>query len=451
MTTVSNASLLLDIGSSALKAAIVDRGDGTVHASVTIPAPAIRSDGARREFDPIALVAAVRDVTERVIQESAAMPNTMLVSTQMHTAVLTDAANVPLSPMISWQDNRLLERDERGQTHIDRLLEIGADVWMTSGIAHRPGFGAGNLGVWLKENKLPSSGGCRVHTVGSFVATALGAPFATHLTNAASLGLVDVRSGLWSPALQELHGLEHCELPKLRENHDPDGTVRLGGVELRWLGDIADHQVSVMGAGGLQPDDLAISLGTAGIAARRGSAPSVDHRVDSRPYVDGEFLLTVSRQPGGAVASIVARTLAGLASTLSGVNVAPSAFWERSEQRAQLKDSSAWVRFGTAADGEPEVSFGGLQAKEDVVAELYGGFVRAYVDAYQECVEVLFGADERPRSIRFNGGFAANNVVFRRALSAGLNINSIDVPTGDLALKGLAKIVAKSELMEQIK
>lgn len=451
MRTGSEASLLLDIGTSALKAAIVDRRDGAVHAAASVPAPAIHSAGARREFDSRALIAAVRDVAGRAIQESDAVPDTMLMSTQMHTAVLTDLANVPVSPMVSWQDNRLLERDDSGRSHIERLLERDADVWATSGIAHRPGFGAGNLGVWHKENKSSTPSPGRIHSVGSFVATALGAPFATHITNAAALGLVDVYSRRWSPALQEIHGLGGWQLPELKEGHELDGIIRVGGIELQCLGDIADHQASVMGAGGLQADELAISLGTAGIAARRGSVPTTDLRVDSRPFGDDGFLHTVSRQPGGAVASIFARTLAGLASELSGARVDPHALWRHTAKIAPALESTVWVRFGATADGEPELSFGGLQTADDAIDQLYGAFVRAYVDAYQECVDVLFATGERPSSVRFNGGFAANNVAFRRALSAGLRLESTDVPDGDLALEGLAKIVTQNEQLERSK
>ncbi len=448
--TGGGASLLIDVGSTAIKGVVLRRADGSVLTETIVPTPALREIGGRREFDAAELVAAVRAAATSLIRASDQAPDEMLLSTQMHTAVLTDAVGVPLSPMISWQDNRLLERDRAGVTRLERLVEDGAESWPASGMAHRPGFGAGNLGAWLRENPDQAARPGRVHTVGSFVATALGAPFATHVTNAASLGLLDVGTRTWSPALQELHALEGWELPGLREGHEPEGTIRLEGVDLRWLGDIADHQASVLGSGGLRDGDLAISLGTAGIAARLASRPSTDPRVDSRPYGRGEFLLTVSRQPGGAVAAVFAQMLAELASDLAEVPVDAHTVWERTAAWRMREGSRSWVRFDVTPDGRPELGFGGVDPSGDVLGELYGAFVRAYIDAYRECVEILFPEEAPPGRVRFNGGFAARNASFRRALSEGLGLEMTDVPPGDLALEGLRRIVAGSDRMEKV-
>lgn len=439
------ATLLLDIGSTAIKAMIVDRDSGEVAAHEAMPAPESDVRAGRVEISPDQLLGVLRQVADEIVDGAPVAPDEVMVSTQMHTALLADAGGAAISPFISWQDGRLLEPAVGHANHLERLVSAAGGEWSRAGMAQRPGFGAGNLGVWLRENSDHVRAHGAVHTVGSFVATSLGAAHETHVSNAASLGVLDVERGEWSARLQEVHGLGDWTFPTVRQGAARTEKVRLGGAEMWWRGDLADHQASVLGAGGLGPHDLAVSLGTAGIAARFADEPSAHPEVDSRPYPGGGYLRTVSRQPGGAAAAAFARFAEGIASGVTALQVTEHTVWRRTAHLAALPPSNAWMRFTRRVDGGTELEFGGIDPARAPFDELYSAFVRAYIEAYRRAVDLLFDSDDRPRRVQFNGGFAARNEAFRTALSAGLGLEIVDVPSGDLALEGLRRAVVTSK------
>lgn len=425
--------LLLDVGSTSVKGVVV-AGEVLAEARAPMPAP-LPTPAGRHELPPHAVADVVHGVIARLFTQAGRIPAAAAMSTQMHSALLTDASNRPISPILTWQDDRLLEAGAGGRSHLARLTEkAGEALWRTSGIALRPGFGGGNLGVWLSEHPEVPRGGLRIHTLGSYLASQMGGPYAAGLTNAASLGLVEVRTGTWSPALAALHGLEGMASPMLLPELEVTGTITVDGHELLWLGDIGDHQASVLGSDGLAADTVAISLGTAGIAARLTDEPSDDLRVDSRPYVDGRWLHAVSRQPGGALAFEIGETLAELAGTLAGGELTAADVWQRMSTVAPAADGVAGIEAGRGEEGR-EVSLHRLRPGS-ATADLQAGLVGYYGEAYQRCVELLF-PDTPPRRLAFNGGFAARNRAFSAGLAAQLGLEIHEAPPGDLALTGL--------------
>lgn len=426
--------LLLDVGSTSVKGAVVD-SDECAEAREPMPS-ALPTRPGRHELDPLAVAEVVQQVADRLTEESGRAPVAAAMSTQMHSCLLTDSRNQPISPVLTWQDDRLLETAPGGSSRLDRLVDqAGEELWRSSGIAQRPGFGGGNLGAWLVEHPEVPREGLRIHTLGSYLAVHMRGPYATGLSNAASLGLVDVRARAWSPGLAALHGLEGHVSPELLIEDDPAGTITVGGRELVWLGDVGDHQASVLGSGGLAPDTVAISLGTAGIAARLAEEPSSDLRVDSRPYFDGQWLQAVSRQPGGALASQIGETLARLVSELSGVEVTAADVWQRMSTITPAAGAMTSIEVNPDPAGLQEVSLQRLRPAS-AAADLQSALVRHYSEAYKRCLALLSPAS-RPRHLAFNGGFAARNRAFRSDLAAQLGLEIHDAPPGDLALMGL--------------
>lgn len=440
-TRQAGTSLLLDIGSTSVKAALMSNADGTLVAEVREPMPAeLPTVDTRHEVDPVQVASVVAVVVESLLEGQDIAPTGAIMSTQMHTCLLTDADNTPLSPLITWQDNRLLERSVSGRTHLEDLVAAaGESVWLSSGLAQRPGLGAANLGLWLRENPGARRAGTRIQTLGSYLSTSLGGPYATGISNAAALGLLDLRHGEWSPDLLALHGLGDCELPTVLPVPEVAGALEGRGIP--WFGDVGDHQAAVFGSGGLSSDELEVSLGTAGIAARVADEPSVDPRVDTRPYFDGRYLLALSRRPGGALATEFAEVLVDIASHFSGEAVSTTQVWERLADIAPQPEMVASLDVSEAVNGQRRLSF--LDVSPDgAVQEVYSAFVDHYVDSYRECVSVLFPkVDQQPRRLKFNGGFAALSGRLRGTLAERLGLDSTDIPPGDRALHGLGALI----------
>lgn len=449
-------SLLVDVGSSAIKAKVVDDRPGApavTEVSAPAPAPLAGRPSSRHETDPLLVLDVVRDLLERVIGSAGVPVTRIAVSAQMHTALLTAADGRPLTPMISWQDDRLTEpTGEHGGDWLGTLTAaIPATVRRRSGIALRPGYGGGNLAVAVRQRPLAGRApeGARLHTVGSYLATALGGPHATHLSSAAALGLVDLDRQDWSPELITAYGLEALEPPKIVTAYAPIGTVEIAGCRLDLFPDVGDHQASVLGGERPATDEVAISLGTAGIAARWSARRADSDHVDSRPYPGGGYLLSVSRLPGGRLADDLTGFLATTAGALTGEDLTPADVWERAGELAERVTGRTDVQVGEPdrPGGGRALAISGIGHRPDIVGEVLNAFVDYYVGRYREALHRLYPSEPLPRRVHFNGGLAIRSPWFRTRFAEGLGLDVTDCPDHDLALDGLRRLLSQHDAL----
>lgn len=365
--------LIVDVGSTSIKA------DG-ISSPAPVPLPSLPG---RHETDPLAWLSAVQSLIPDDVSGVA-------FSTQMHGVLLTDSSDVPISPFLSWQDERALEGS--------LLSTVAAPAAAVSGIPPRAGIGAATLARYLEEHPVASA---RIHTIGSFLISRLGGPYVTHLTNAAPLGLVDLRSDQWSADLVAAYGLSAFELPSIVSGYSPLGAGLYP--------DLGDHQASVLGSG-LEEGEFAVSLGTAGIGARLSSSVDAPPGVEVRPYVDGRFLHVRSRQPGGRLAVQFSSSFDELAS-VAGMDFCDAEFWGD-------------------VSGQPDGLWG----------RVVEGFLDQYVDAYRTVMGELFGSS-LPSRVRLNGGMAQHIPWFREEFGRSLGLSTVAAPTGDLAVRGVEQLL----------
>lgn len=371
--------LIVDVGSTSIKAG-----------GVSVAAPSVLpSVPGRHETDPLAWLDAVQSLIPGDVSGAA-------FSTQMHGVLLTSSDNEPISPFLSWQDERALEGA--------LLSTVAAPAAAVSGIPPRAGIGAATLARYLEENPVSSA---RIHTIGSFLISRLGGPYVTHLTNAAPLGLVDLRSGQWSADLVAAYGLCGFELPTIVSDYSPLGAGLYP--------DLGDHQASVLGSG-LEDGEFAVSLGTAGIGARLSSFVDAPDGVEVRPYVDGRFLHVRSRQPGGRLAAQFSSAFSEL-TRVAGESFDEAGFWDD----VSSQPDGVWGR---------------------VVEH----FLDQYVEAYRTVMGELF-PDSPPTRLRLNGGMARHIPWFREEFGRSLGLSTVAAPTGDLAVRGVEQLLRSVDVV----
>jgi sugar (pentulose or hexulose) kinase len=376
------SALIIDVGSTSIKASGLEE--------MPTPTPFPTAAG-RHETNPMAYLDAVQSLISAAGEVSA-----VAFSTQMHGVLLTDSSNKPVSPFLSWQDERALEGA--------LLTTVAGAAAAISGIPPRAGIGAATLARYLEENPLP---GGRIHTIGSFLISRLGGPYVTHVTNAAPLGLVDLSTGQWSAELIAAYGLSAFELPTIVSGYESLGSGLYP--------DLGDHQASVLGSG-LEDDEFAVSLGTAGIGARLSSSPAAPAGVEVRPYVDGRFLHVRSRQSGGRLAAQFFAAFVDLA-RVAGRDVGEAAFWDD-------------------VSGQPGGLWGGVVER----------FLDQYVEGYRAVMGQLFGASV-PSRLRLNGGMAAHIPWFRDEFGNSLGLATVTPPPGDLAVRGIAQLLRRVDVV----
>ncbi len=149
------------------------------------------------------------------------------ITGQQHGMLLLDKTLSPLTPFINWQDRRAHQLDsETGQSYLERALALaGEDAPGQAGCR----LAAGYLGVtlfWMKQTGILPQEGTACFLMDYFGAVLTGARWpVTDPTCAASSGLLDVSSGMWSKCLLARLELRPGLFPEVR----PSGTL-LGGV-----------------------------------------------------------------------------------------------------------------------------------------------------------------------------------------------------------------------------
>ena len=429
--------LAIDVGSSVLKSLVVDdAGTNSLPRKVPMPNATRGLRKGRHESD----ASAIRGLVLAHIHEALdACPDIAGVgfSTQMHGILLSDDDNSPLTPFLSWQDERVLERDSTGEPFSAALADrIPSEHQVSSGVPLRPGIGAGALAHWLAENPLDSHHGVRVHTLGSFLIASLSGEHVTHITNAAPLGLVDLRLGSWSPDLCASYGFENFTLPRVLHTFSRVGEFTYLGRTIAVHPDVGDHQASILGGGGLGADEVAISLGTAGIIARQVDGLELNVQYENRPYFDGSYLQTISRQPGGRLAETFIRLVASVGREIFDCDIGEQELWH--DVYRMLGEGSVVDSPATVSVDESGMSIQGISDEKFGARELFTALFASYGVAYSAALDRLFEGAPRPIRAHVNGGMVSNNEWLRNHLADSLNLDIPTPPEQNMALLGLS-------------
>jgi sugar (pentulose or hexulose) kinase len=225
--------------------------------------------------------------------------------------VLVDGAGEPLSPLITWQDQRCAEGDFLAllRTRTGQVLHTG--------------YGCATL-AWLAEQGTLSKSaacGCTVHDL--FVARLCGTPPVTDPTDAASWGLFDLAAMEWDRAAVERAGAPVSLLPPVVACGSRVGTVCESeaaacglppGVPV--VAALGDNQASLVATLDDPDTDLALTLGTGGQCSAvlpPGPPPEPGPQgegCEMRPYPGGRWCLVAARLCGGAAWQWLADTVA---------------------------------------------------------------------------------------------------------------------------------------------
>jgi glycerol kinase len=286
------AAVALDLGTTSIKAGLLSH-DGTLGSIVTRPAPAIAADGGRYESDASAYAMAAEEVLAACLAQtevrprhggaqpsgagagashflpqtadfvgnvSEVRPPLGLCSQRSSFLIWERAGGKPVTPLISWQD-------DRGAESCAALREHEEFIRGLSGLPLTPYYLAPKLRVLLREH--PSwrerllRGEWLLGTLDTFLIWRWtgGTEHLTDVSMAARTLLMDVHTQQWSPLLCELFDIPLQVLPQIRPSAAMG--LRLGnGLTLQAsVGDQSAALVASLAAG--QPEAL-VNLGTGG-------------------------------------------------------------------------------------------------------------------------------------------------------------------------------------------
>ncbi|MCL2111221.1 MAG: xylulokinase [Clostridiales bacterium] len=247
---MTKALLGIDVGTSGTKVALFGVG-GELLASHIGEYPLYQPENGWAEQEPTDWWRASVDGVRAVLAKAGGVEVCGIgLSGQMHGLVMLDKDGEALRPSIIWCDQRT-ESETEDMCRIlgrDRIIEITANAPMT-------GFTAAKI-LWVKKHEPALYEKC-VHILlpKDYIRYKLTGEFATEVSDASGMQLMDVAKREWSPEVCDKLGIDMGLLAKMHESQDVTGLTSAACAEQTGL----PAGIPVVGGAG---DNPAAAVGT---------------------------------------------------------------------------------------------------------------------------------------------------------------------------------------------
>lgn len=259
----------VDLGTSATKTILVDE-NGAIRSSASEAYPMYQPDNGWAEQDPRDWENAALHTIRKVVEEAAVKPEEIKgigLSGQMHGLVMLDENGALLRNSIIWCD-------QRAQDQVEEMLRLmPMERWME--LTSNPpmaGWTAAKI-LWVKENEPELYQRCRhILLPKDYVRFILTGDYATDVSDASGMQLLNVKDRTWSPEVLEVLGIDPGLLGRLYESQEVVGTVRpeiarLCGLspETVVVAGASDNACAAVGTGVVKEGQAFTSVGTSAI------------------------------------------------------------------------------------------------------------------------------------------------------------------------------------------
>jgi glycerol kinase len=218
--------LAIDQGTSGTKAILVDAA-GAIRARGHAPVGETHPNPGWVEQDPLAIWHSVqRAVADCLDGQASGRVVAVGLSNQRESVVLWDRlTGEPLSPVISWQDQRTAALCDRLRSPESERL-----VRARSGLPLDPMFSAVKAS-WLLRHHAPAAAAARegrlvIGTIESWLLSRFGGEAVTEIGNASRTQLLHVAEAAWDRDLLDLFGIPIAALPRLSRSTGPFPATR---------------------------------------------------------------------------------------------------------------------------------------------------------------------------------------------------------------------------------
>lgn len=257
------AAIALDLGTTSIKAALMDQ-QGMLQHIVIHPAPAIDNWNGRYESNALHYVAIAERVFKECFAQTHDKPQLGLCSQRSSFLLWDKTSGEPVTPLISWQD-------DRGTSCCDHLQASSDTIHKLSGLRLTPYYFATKLSVLLRENpawrdKL-IQGEWLTGTLDTFLIWRWTDKrhFVTDASMAARTLLMDIYQQQWSNALCHLFDIPRSILPQIRPSAGLNLTLNNG---LILEASVGDQSAALIASLADSQSEALVNLGTGGFVIR---------------------------------------------------------------------------------------------------------------------------------------------------------------------------------------
>lgn len=347
-----NYLLGLDVGSSSVKASLVDVDNGQAAASAFFPKHEARIAAPRKgwaEQDPESWWNYAKQSVAQVMTETGAKPDEVKavgISYQMHGLVCVDKNQQPLRPSIIWCDSRAVEEGNRA------FAALSSD-WCMGHLLNSPGnFTAAKL-AWVKDNEPELFSRIdKVMLPGDYIAMRLTGEACTTVSGLSEGTLWDFKAQQVAGKLLDYYGIPQELLPRVVPTFGDQG--RLIAAAAKEMGLQAGTPVSyragdqpnnALSLNVFNPGEIASTAGTSGVVYGVLGEPAYDTK--SRVNVFAHVNYTKQQERLGVLLCINGT---GILNAWMHRNVAPEVGY------AEMNDIAAEAPIGS--DGVVVIPFG---------------------------------------------------------------------------------------------
>ncbi|GIP32878.1 gluconokinase [Paenibacillus sp. J2TS4] len=260
--------IAVDLGTTSTKTLVIDR-DGRVLASHSIEYPLYTPGPDRAEQDPLEIYqASVRGIGEVIRKADVASREVSCVSfsSAMHSLIAVDAEANPLTPCITWADNRSASYADLLKKEFD-----GHQIYLRTGTPIHPMSPLTKL-MWMKDHQ-PEIYHRAYKFIGikEFVFARLFARYVIDYSLASATGMFNLRNLDWDRQALEAAGLSAEKLSEpvpttcVLEGLAPELASQMGlEPDTPFVIGASDGVLANLGAGAFEPGVYSVTIGTSG-------------------------------------------------------------------------------------------------------------------------------------------------------------------------------------------
>ncbi|QDT53388.1 Glycerol kinase [Caulifigura coniformis] len=405
----------LDLGSTSIKAAVLDLDSGGVERIVSRPFPAPTCP--RPGWFEIDAEEVARLSRELLTELLAAAPdcNRLLTCGQMGGLVLVDRSGKARSPYYSWRDQRVLDRHSSGETSLDRLRKrlSEADL-MAIGREFRAGSTITLLSWLVETGHAPANDLFPVTLVDAVVARLCETEPVTEPTQA--LGLLDLATRQWHAPLFEAAGVGRIARPFVGTINDVVGVFRAGSSQLDCHPAVGDQQAALVGVG-LEEEELSVNCSTGSQVSRIATSfQPGDYQI--RPYFGGRLLNTLTQLPAGRSLNVLVDLLTELA---RAEGIALRRVWEtiaNDSARPPVEELDVDLAFFSGAMGD-HGHIRQITTENLSVGSVFRAAFRNMAENYRVCADRVSAGKPWRRAV-LSGGLTNKLPVLREMIASRL-------------------------------
>ncbi len=270
--------LVLDVGTSGLRAAIVSEEARIIDVCYAALPPTLPSPGLV-EIDPVRLASTALGLAREVLGRSGPVACVGITNQRASTILWDRRSGEPVAPGIGWQDLRTAGRcfelqvsgvhvsPNASATKLEHLLDTARNRSGIDAVSTRD-LCFGTIDSWLAW----ALAGGPVPGLQANEASSTEPLHVTDWTNAGVTGLVSLASSGWDPTMLQLLGIPPEVLPGIVDSSGVVGAASALGLDIPIASIVGDQQASLVGQGCTTPGMAKITFGTGGMLDQCGGS-----------------------------------------------------------------------------------------------------------------------------------------------------------------------------------